>query len=142
MNIITIVISAAVVAIVGIIVGFGLGIFGEKFKVEIDEREVAIRSELPGNNCGGCGYPGCDALAKAINEGRAPANKCPVGGAPVGQKIAAILGNEIEAGERMVAFVKCKGTCDVIKTKDLYFGIKDCGKAYSVPGTAEKACNE
>ena len=55
-----IIIAAAVVAVTGIIVGIGLGIFGEKFKVEVDEREAAIREALPGNNCGGCGYPGCD----------------------------------------------------------------------------------
>ena len=39
---------------------------GEKLKVEVDEKEVAVREALPGNNCGGCGYPGCDGLAKAI----------------------------------------------------------------------------
>ena len=85
MNITAILIAAAVIAVAGIIVG----LFGEKFKVEVDEKEVAIREELPGNNCGGCGFAGCDALAKAIAEGKAPANACPVGGAPVGEKIAA-----------------------------------------------------
>ena len=61
-----VVIAAAVVAAAGIVVGIGLGLFGEKFKVEVDEKELAIRAELPGNNCGGCGYPGCDGLAAAI----------------------------------------------------------------------------
>ena len=79
MNITAILIAAAVIAVAGIIVGIGLGLFGEKFKVEVDEKEVAIREELPGNNCGGCGFAGCDALAKAIAEGKAPANACPVG---------------------------------------------------------------
>ena len=37
MNITAIIIAAVVVAAVGIIVGFGLGIFGEAFKVEVDE---------------------------------------------------------------------------------------------------------
>ena len=74
MNITAIIIAAVVVAAVGIIVGFGLGIFGEAFKVEVDEREAAVREELPGNNCGGCGYAGCDALAKAIAAGEATVN--------------------------------------------------------------------
>ena len=56
MNITAILIAAAVIAVAGIIVGIGLGLFGEKFKVEVDEKEVAIREELPGNNCGGCGF--------------------------------------------------------------------------------------
>ena len=43
----------------------------KNFAVEIDEKEVAIREALPGNNCGGCGYPGCDGLAAAIAKGEA-----------------------------------------------------------------------
>ena len=77
MNIMAIIIAAAVIAVVGIVVGIGLGLFGEKFKVEVDEKELAVREELPGNNCGGCGFAGCDALAKAIAAGEAPANACP-----------------------------------------------------------------
>ena len=70
MNIIGIVIaSAAVVGIIGIVIGVLLGVASEKFKVEVDEREILVRNELPGNNCGGCGYAGCDALAKAIAAG-------------------------------------------------------------------------
>ena len=136
-----IIISAAVIAVVGIVVGFGLGILGEKFKVEIDEREAAIRAELPGNNCGGCGYPGCDGLAKAINEGKAPCNQCPVGGAPVGEKIAAIMGVTVEASAKKVAFVKCGGGCDKTSQKDNYYGILDCSKAMNVPGGSDKACS-
>ena len=69
MDVMAIVIATAVVAVIGLIVGLGLGLFGEKFKVEVDEKEMAVREELPGNNCGGCGYAGCDALAKAIAAG-------------------------------------------------------------------------
>ena len=47
MNIMAIVMAAAVIAVVGIVVGIGLGLFGEKFKVEVDEKELAIREELP-----------------------------------------------------------------------------------------------
>ena len=141
MNITAILIAAAVIAVAGIIVGIGLGLFGEKFKVEVDEKEVAIREELPGNNCGGCGFAGCDALAKAIAEGKAPANACPVGGAPVGEKIAAILGVSAGAAEKRVAFVRCKGSCDKVKTLYNYEGIDDCAKASVVPAGGPKACS-
>ena len=73
-----VIIAAAVVGIVGILIGLLLGVASEKFKVEVDEKEIAVRDALPGNNCGGCGYPGCDGLAKAIAAGEAPVNKCPV----------------------------------------------------------------
>ena len=141
MNIMAIIIAAAVVAVVGIVVGIGLGLFGEKFKVEVDEKELAVREELPGNNCGGCGFAGCDALAKAIAAGEAPANACPVGGAPVGEKIAAILGVSADAAEKKVAFVRCKGSCGQTKTLYTYTGIEDCAKATVVPGGSPKACS-
>ena len=64
-----IIVAAVVVGCVGIILGFFLGISGEKFKVEVDEREVAVTEALPGNNCGGCGYAGCSGLAAAIVKG-------------------------------------------------------------------------
>ena len=64
-----ILIAVAVVAGVGIVIGILLGVAGEKFKVEVDEKEIAVRELLPGNNCGGCGYPGCDGLAAAIAKG-------------------------------------------------------------------------
>lgn len=75
-----ILIAVAVVAGVGIVIGILLGVAGEKFKVEVDEKEIAVRELLPGNNCGGCGYPGCDGLAAAIAKGEMPPSACPVGG--------------------------------------------------------------
>ena len=66
-----IIIAAAVVSIVGLILGLFLGFMGKKFAVEVDQKEIDVRAELPGNNCGGCGYAGCDALAKAIAAGEA-----------------------------------------------------------------------
>ena len=58
MNVTAIIFAAVVVGGVGILIGFFLGVSGEKFKVEVDEREVAVTEALPGNNCGGCGYAG------------------------------------------------------------------------------------
>ena len=69
MDIMSILFVGAIVGAVGIIIGLLLGVAGEKFKVEVDEKEVLVRECLPGNNCGGCGYAGCDSLAKAIAAG-------------------------------------------------------------------------
>ena len=84
--------AVLIVGGVGLFIGIALGIAGKFLSVEVDEKEVAIREELPGNNCGGCGYAGCDALAKAIAAGEAPVGACPVGGEPVAEKIAVFLG--------------------------------------------------
>ena len=124
-----IIVTTLVITIVGIVVGMGLVYTGKKFYVEVDEREAAVRECLPGNNCGACGYAGCDALAGAIAAGQAPVNGCPVGGAPVAEKIGAIMGASAEAVERKVAFVRCKGSCDVTHNQGNYVGIMDCRAA-------------
>ena len=111
-----ILVAAAIVGGVGLFIGVFLGISGKKFAVEVDEREEEITGVLPGNNCGGCGYAGCSGLAAAIVKGEAPVNACPVGGAPVAEKVAAIMGQEAGETVRMTAFVKCAGTCE--KAKD------------------------
>ena len=50
----------------GILFGAGLGYASKKFAVEVDERIPKVRDLLPGANCGGCGYAGCDAFATAV----------------------------------------------------------------------------
>lgn len=45
-----IIVATVVVAAVGLFIGIFLGVAGKKFAVEVDEREVAVRAALPGNN--------------------------------------------------------------------------------------------
>lgn len=51
-----IIVAMLVVGGVGLFIGLFLGIAAIKFKVKVDEKEVAVLGVLPGNNCGGCGY--------------------------------------------------------------------------------------
>ena len=108
----SIIIATAAVAVIGLLIGLLLITVDKKFKVEVDERETAIRQCLPGNNCGACGFAGCDAMASAILHEEAPVNGCPVGGAPVAEKIGRIMGVKAEDIERVAAFVKCSGDCE------------------------------
>ena len=133
--------AAAVVAVVGIFIGVFLGIAAIWFHVETDPREEEILQNLPGNNCGGCGFPGCSGLAAAIVKGEAKVNGCPVGGEQVAEKIAAIMGVEAEKEEKLVAFVKCQGDCNKTKTDYEYSGTKDCSMMSFVPGGGPKSCN-
>lgn len=141
MNITGILIAAVVVAVIGLVLGLFLGVAGEKFKVEVDEKEIAVRNELPGNNCGGCGYAGCDGLAAAIAKGEAEVNACPVGGDECAKKIGAIMGVAAGEGKQMVAFVKCAGSCEKAKTDYEYFGVEDCSMVEFVPNGGPKSCN-
>ena len=66
MDIKAILIAVGVIAVIGVIIGIVLGIAEKVFHVEVNEKETAVREVLPGSNCGGCGYAGCDAMAAAI----------------------------------------------------------------------------
>lgn len=135
-----IILAAVIVGGTGLFIGIFLGLADKKFAVEVDEKEEAVLGVLPGNNCGGCGYPGCSGLAAAIAAGEAPVNACPVGGAPVAAKIADIMG--VEAGEQIheVAFVKCGGTCEKAKQSYEYYGLHDCVMINMMQNGGPKSC--
>lgn len=129
--------AGGVVGAVGLIIGIMLGFAAKKLSVKTDERIALIRECLPGSNCGGCGFAGCDACAGAIASGKAPVNSC--NGAQT-DKIAEIMGTEAVETVKMKAFVKCSGTCDRAAVKYNYVGIHDCRKMALIPGHGEKEC--
>ncbi|SHE62329.1 electron transport complex, RnfABCDGE type, B subunit [Caldanaerobius fijiensis DSM 17918] len=111
----------------GLAFGVILAYAARKFKVEVDQREAQIREVLPGANCGACGYPGCDAFASAVNQGKAPVDGCKAGGPTVAEKLGQILGVQIDhEGKKKVAFVKCGGTIEKAVEKYHYEGLSDC----------------
>lgn len=132
--------AVAVACGVSVPIGLLLGLASRLFAVKTDERLQAVREALPGNNCGGCGYAGCDALAEAVVRGDAPTNACPVGGAAVAARVAEIMGTAAGDVQRRVAYVHCAGTCDAAKRDYHYFGAPDCRQAAMAPGHAGKAC--
>ena len=132
--------SVVLVSLIALIIGVFLGVSSEIFKVEVDEKVTKVRECLPGNNCGGCGFAGCDALAEAIAKGVAAVNQCPVGGAPVAAKISEVMGVEAGDSTKMVAFVHCNGTCVNANKAYEYNGVKDCRLAASLPNAGEKQC--
>lgn len=125
--------AAASLGIMGLLFALLLGFASKIFAVEVDERIPKVRECLPGANCGGCGYPGCDGLAAAIVAGTAPINGCPVGGAAAAEKIGKVMGVEAASGEKMVAHVHCNGGCNA-KDKTKYEGLQDCSAAMRVAG--------
>lgn len=141
MSVSGVLIATGIVGGIGLFVGLFLGIAAIKFKVDVDEKEEAVLAALPGNNCGGCGFPGCSGLASAIAKGEAAVNACPVGGEAVGKVIAGIMGVEAQETARKVAFVQCQGDCDRTTADYEYHGIKDCRMLAFVPNGGPKSCN-
>lgn len=135
-----IVVATLVVGVISLLIGMALVATGKKFYVEVDERETAVRAALPGNNCGGCGYAGCDAVAAAIVSGEAKANVCPVCNEEAVQKISGIMGVDAAETVKTAAFVKCAGTCKNTSEKCNYVGIRDC-RAAALSGISVWECD-
>lgn len=132
--------ATLVVGVTGLVIGIALVFAGKKFHVETDERETEIREHLPGNNCGACGYAGCDAVAAAIAAGKAPVGACPVNSAENTGKIAAIMGVEAEASVRKIAVVRCSGDCKSTSGRGNYVGLHDC-RAAVLAGISTGSCD-
>lgn len=130
---------ALVLGLIGLALGLLLGVSSKKFHVPVDERVGQIREILPGANCGGCGFTGCDAYANAVVSG-APCDKCGPGGEACAKKIAELLGRAIETMEPLTAYVHCRGTATVAQDWSDYSGIPDCRSASVIPGGGQKAC--
>ncbi|MEG1656583.1 MAG: RnfABCDGE type electron transport complex subunit B [Christensenellaceae bacterium] len=131
--------SIVVLGGLGAVFGIMLGVASKKFAVKKDEKVVEVRTLLPGANCGGCGFAGCDALADALVKGKAEIAACAVLNADAAQKIADVLG--VEAGEikPKVARIMCLGSQGHCKDKFVYDGAMDCRAAYAV-ASGFKAC--
>ena len=63
----------------GAAAGVLLTVASKVFFVKTDETVEKISEALPGANCGGCGYSGCDGYAAAVAAGEAPTNLCKPG---------------------------------------------------------------
>lgn len=137
--VIAIIKAISVLGILGLVFGAVLAIASKVFHVDVDPKVTQIRAYLPGANCGACGYPGCDGMAKAMASGKASTNSCPVSSQEAVVKIAEILGVTAEAGEKKVAKVLCKGCDSKAVKKYEYDGIKDC-KAAMVVQNGDKLC--
>ncbi len=134
-----ILIAVIVVGAMGLVLGAGLAFASKIFAVEKDPKVEQVREALPGANCGGCGYPGCDGAADAIVSGKAAPNACPVGGAATAAKIGEILGIVVDTSTKFVAMVKCAGGKEECGKKYEYYGVKDCREAVVAMG-GDKAC--
>ena len=132
-----ILIACAVIAVISIIIGVGLSLLSEKFKSSIDPKEEQLRAALAGSNCGGCGYAGCDAYAKAVIYDGADPGLC-VAADPA--EISRILGVEVSGGKKKVAYVRCSGHCGKTGANYNFDDTQDCRIAYLAPGHGSKKC--
>lgn len=134
-----ILIPVAIFAALGVFFGVVLAIAAKIFAVKVDERIPLVQEQLPGANCGGCGYSGCAALAEAIVKGEASPDACNGCSAEGLREIGRIMGIEVADKIPQQAIVRCKGTCGVAKLQYNYEGLQDCVAAEKLGG-GQKAC--
>jgi electron transport complex protein RnfB len=64
-----ILISIAIMLVIGALLGLLLAIASKYLAVKEDERIETVTAMLPGVNCGGCGQPSCVAFATGLVNG-------------------------------------------------------------------------
>ena len=131
--------AALVIGGIGVVAAFGLGVAARVFAVYVDPKVVEVEEVLPGANCGGCGFTGCSAAAKAVVKGKAPPDICVAGGFEVAEAVARILGLSVEKGEVAVAELGCKYGMDTAHVLFDYQGVHDC-RAAALVGGGGKVC--
>lgn len=138
-----ILIAVVILGLVALVASIVLWVVSRKFAVKEDPRIALIGEVLPQANCGGCGFPGCSAMAdacvKAADKGSLEGLNCPVGGQPCMEKVAAILGLQAEKSEPKLAVVRCNGTCTLRPRTIIYDGVRSC-KVANTTGKGETAC--
>ena len=123
-------ITIAVLAVLGCVAAVILYFVSQKFKVFEDPKIAEVEEVLPGANCGGCGFPGCHGMAEALTKADDISTlNCPVGGAPVMSKVAEILGKTVAASAPKIAVVRCNGNCEARPKTLNYDGAKSCAIA-------------
>lgn len=131
-NIIPIVWSIVILGGLGAVFGLILGVASKKFAVQVDERVSAVRDLLPGANCGGCGFPGCDGFASSLASGKAEISNCAVLNAETAKQIGDILGMNAGDIKPKVARIMCLGSNGNCQDKFVYDGAQDCRAAYAI----------
>lgn len=126
--------------IMGLAFGAILTFAAKIMHVPVDPIVAEIREELPGANCGACGFAGCDDYAAAFGEDRNTSpSRCPVGGPELAEKLAEILGVEANSAAAPVAVVMCQGNKTLAKDFLQYEANITCTAAAQLFG-GNKAC--
>jgi Na+-translocating ferredoxin:NAD+ oxidoreductase subunit B len=129
----TILYTIVSLSLLGVVAAVVLYFVARRFRVYEDPRIDEVEAELPGANCGGCGYAGCRNLAEVIVKSENfDGLYCPVGGNEVMARIAAILGREAVSKEARVAVLRCNGTCNNRPRTSKYDGARSCTIASSL----------
>lgn len=128
---------------IGLLSSIILVVAAKVMALPADELFDKVRAELPGANCGACGYAGCDDYAKAVAHDGAKTNLCVPGGDAVGHKLSEAMGVAFEDVEEQYAVVRCSGNCYATDSIMDYEGKQSCAACnffYQGKGSCSHGC--
>ena len=124
------IISLSLLALISAVI---LYFVAQKFKIFEDPRIDEVQAILPAANCGGCGFAGCRNFAEVLVKAESfDGLICPVGGSPVMEQIASLLGKTAPVVEPRVAVLLCNGTPEHRPRTSTYDGVSDCRISHSL----------
>lgn len=125
--------ASVLIGVIGLISGILLAISSIVMSVKSNKKQEAIRSMLPGANCGACGYTGCDGYAEALAlQKEKNIALCKPGGQATVDQLSRYLNLETMQAEKTTAMVLCRGNCQQTAKKADYQGVKSCHMAKQV----------
>lgn len=104
-----------------------LGVAAKLLAVEENPKVEAVFEVLPGANCGGCGFAGCEGYAAAaVMDPEIPADRCCAGGPDVTAKVALLTGKAAGSSVPMIAYRRCAKTEGMVRALYDYQGFPSC----------------
>jgi len=130
----TVILAGATMLVLAVFMAWVLGWANRAFHVQADPRVEQVNAALPGANCGGCGYVGCNEYAEAVVAGEASPDRCTVGGVRCAAAVAKILGVDLAPSWPLRPVVHCAADYDARLKRAAYTGEPTCGAANLVAG--------
>ncbi len=132
---------SSIIALTGL--GFAASILlaaaSKIFFVEEDPRIVKVLGALPGANCGGCGYAGCEGYATAVaTDPKIPPNLCVAGGAKVSVAVGELTGKTAAESEPLCTHRRCEKVAGQVSIRYQYEGMPSCAAAASLAHGADE----
>ena len=107
-----------------------LAVASRLLKVDENPNIELVTEALPGANCGGCGYPGCEGFAAAVvTRDDVSPGLCCVGGPDLAARIGQLAGKAVEASEPTVALRCCSRNEGKVRERYTYVGLATCASA-------------
>ena len=131
---VVVILAGGVMLVLALFMAYVLGWANRAFHVALDPRVEAVSQALPGANCGGCGYVGCNEYAEAVVAGEIGVDKCTVGGVSCAAALAEILGVELNESWPYRPVVHCGATYGDRLKRSEYRGERTCASANLVSG--------